>query len=123
MTLLRSLLVAVATVAVTSCSSGPTLPDNGEELAGTLIDFLPGPQYLGAPMTMLVEGDTPAPEARRIVHVETGTRVYRVSRLGRLVPVDREELAVGDLLQVWATGAELPVYPAQVTATRVYIIR
>jgi hypothetical protein len=123
MTLLRSLLVVVATAAVAACGSSPSLPDTDAALDGTLTEFLLGPQYLGAPTSVLVDENLPDPEDQTIVHVETRTRVYLVGRGGKLVPADRDDLAVGDRLQVWTTGAETRSYPAQVTATRVHIIR
>jgi hypothetical protein len=123
MTLLRSLVVVTATAALAACgSSGPSLPESDAELAGTLTDFVLGPAYLGAPTSVLVQGDVPVPDTERIVHVETSTRVYELTR-GRLVPANREDLQVGDRLQVWTTGVEMRSFPAQVTATRVHIIR
>ena len=122
MTLLRSLFLAVATAAVASCNS-TTLPGSDAEIDGTLTEFRAGPAYLGAPVSVLVEENLPEPEDRTIVHVPNGARVYLIGRSGQLLPADREDLAVGDRLQVWTTGVELRSYPGQVTATRVHIIR
>lgn len=121
MTLLRSLVLAVATLAVTACSES-VLPETDPDLSGTLSEFLVGPSMLGAPRPVLVEREDPGAADRTIVHVRAEARVYLATR-GQLVPSSVEDLAVGDRLQVWTTGVELRSYPGQVFATRVHIIR
>lgn len=127
MRLIRSLVLAVAVAAAAAaaaCSSGPSLPDAGADLSGTLADFLPGPAVLGASTRVLVEQELPAPRDQAIVLVESGTRVYLVERRGgRLIPASASDLAKGDRLQVWTTGVELRSYPAQVSATRIHVFR
>ncbi|HEX6368904.1 MAG TPA: hypothetical protein VF006_08225 [Longimicrobium sp.] len=122
MRLLRSLLLLLAVAAAAACGSGSTLPDSDPDFAGQLTDFVPGPASLGAARRVLVQRQEPDAEDRRIVHVETGTRVYVMSR-GQLISAGAADLAVGDLLQVWTTGVELRSDPAQVFATRIHIIR
>lgn len=123
MRLLRSLVLVVMAAAAAACSSGPSLPETDADLAGTLADFLPGPAVLDASARVLVERDLPEPQDRTIVEVGSGTRVYLVGRSGQLLPASRDDLAVGDHLQVWTTGVELRSYPAQVSATRIHIRR
>lgn len=124
MRLLRSLVLVVAAAAAAACSSGPSLPEADADLSGTLADFLPGPAVLGASTRVLVEQDLPTPRDQTIVHVESGTRVYLVEqRGGQLIPASRNDLAVGDRLQVWTTGVELRSYPGQVFATRIHVYR
>lgn len=124
MRLIRSLVLVAAAAAVAACSSGPSLPETDADLAGTLAEFLPGPAVLGAATRVLVEQPLPEPQDRTIVLVESGTRIYLVQRRGgQLTPASRDDLAAGDQLQVWTTGVELRSYPAQVTATRIHILR
>lgn len=120
MRLLRSLVLVAAAAAVAACSSGPSLPDTDADLAGTLAEFRSDETRT----QVLVERDLPEPEDRTLVRIGSGVRVYLMEgRGGRLIPASRDDLAVGDLLQVWTTGVELRSYPAQVTATRIHIIR
>lgn len=124
MRLLRSLVLVVTAAAAAGCSSGPSLPESDADLAGTLAEFLPNQASLGASTRVLVAQDLPEPQDRTIVDVGSGTRMYLVEeRGGRLVPASRDDLAVGDRLQVWTTGVELRSYPAQVSATRIHIFR
>ena len=124
MRLLRSLVLVAATAAVAACSSSPSLPETDADLDGTLAEFLPTQSSLGAPARVLVAQDLPEPQDRTIVDVGSGARVYLVEgRGGRLIPASRDDLAVGDRLQVWTTGIELRSYPGQVTATRIHIFR
>jgi hypothetical protein len=120
MRLLRSLVLVVAAAAAAACSSAPSLPETDADLAGTLTEF----RLDQAQIQVLVERDLPEPQDRTIVRVGSDARVYLVEgRGGRLIPASRDDLAVGDRLQVWTTGVELRSYPAQVTATRIHIFR
>jgi hypothetical protein len=119
MTLLRSIVLAVATVAVAACGSGSTLPASDADLSGTVSDVR---ESQNASTSVVVDEDAGVVD-RSIVHVRSESRVYLVGRGGRLTAADAEILAVGDRLQVWTTGVELRSYPRQVFATRVHIFR
>ncbi|HYR06348.1 MAG TPA: hypothetical protein VEQ60_01190 [Longimicrobium sp.] len=119
MTLLRSIVFAVATVAVAACGSGSTLPESDADLSGTVSDVRDSQD---ASASVLVDEDAGAVD-QTIVHVRSSSRVYLVGRGGRLVAADAGELAVGDRLQVWTTGVEMRSYPRQVSAVRVHVFR
>jgi hypothetical protein len=121
MNLLRSIVLAVATVAVAACGAGSTLPESDADLSGTVADFVM--EFQDASTSVLVARQDPGAADRTIVHVGSDSRVYLVGRGGRLTAADADDLAVGDRLQVWTTGVELRSYPGQVFAVRVHIIR
>ncbi|HEX2209728.1 MAG TPA: hypothetical protein VHG93_18755 [Longimicrobium sp.] len=119
MNLIRSLLLAFFAAAAVACTPGPSLPDSDADLTGTLTEILPTPGEPGA--RVLVEPPA-SPDLRAIVRVDGGTRIYVMER-GVLRAASIDDLATGDVLQVWTTGVELRSYPRQVFATRVHVFR
>lgn len=122
MRLLRSLLLVVTAAALAACGSGSILPESDPDLAGRLTEVVARQASLDAATRVLVQREEPGTEEQKIVQVDAATDVYVMTR-GQLIRARREDLQVGDLLQVWTTGVELRSLPAQVFATRVHIIR
>lgn len=119
----RVAIVVLAVLAVTAliagCAAAP--PDEDPSIRGTITALEPA----GAGASLLVEsGPDPAYEYDRAsVRVDGDTRCFFMTSDGDIEAATLSDLALGQQVDVWFTGAVAESYPVQATAGSIVILR
>lgn len=115
---LTGLLVLALVTAVPGCAAAP--PEEDPSIRGTVTSLESGPT--GA--TLLVESGPQPTYAydRASIRVDGDARVFRATTDSDFEVATFADLALGQQLDVWFTGAVAESYPVQATAGTVVIL-
>jgi hypothetical protein len=106
---------------VVGCVAGADLPDADPSIRGTITSLTPTAD--GA-VLMVEAGATVTYEYDRAsVTVTTDTHIYAQDPDGRLTRISAADLASGQIVDVWFSGAVAESYPVQAHAGTLVVLR